>query len=75
MLKNKNSIYKREDQRSVGINGKRSFLEDFIIMYIQRGHGKRSSFYSDFTFGCWIENKINTLVPMVKPILDSLTTN
>ena len=22
-------------------------------MYAQRGHGKRSSFYSDFTFGCW----------------------
>jgi DNA ligase-1 len=24
-------------------------------MYAQRGHGKRSSFYSDFTFGCWRE--------------------
>ena len=22
-------------------------------MYAQRGHGKRSSFYSDYTFGCW----------------------
>jgi DNA ligase-1 len=22
-------------------------------MYAQRGHGKRSSFYSDFTFGVW----------------------
>jgi DNA ligase-1 len=22
-------------------------------MYAQRGHGKRSSYYSDFTFGCW----------------------
>lgn len=22
-------------------------------MYAQRGSGKRSSFYSDFTFGCW----------------------
>jgi DNA ligase-1 len=26
---------------------------DAVIMYAQRGHGKRSSFYSDFTFGCW----------------------
>jgi DNA ligase-1 len=25
-------------------------------MYAQRGHGKRSSFYSDFTFGCWRDN-------------------
>ena len=23
------------------------------MMYAQRGHGKRSSFYSDYTFGCW----------------------
>ncbi|MCU7554602.1 cisplatin damage response ATP-dependent DNA ligase [Alteromonas sp. ASW11-19] len=28
-------------------------LVDAVIMYAQRGHGKRSSFYSDFTFGAW----------------------
>jgi DNA ligase-1 len=28
-------------------------LIDCVLMYAQRGHGKRSSFYSDFTFGCW----------------------
>jgi len=28
---------------------------DAVLMYAQRGHGKRSSFYSDFTFGCWRE--------------------
>ena len=27
-------------------------------MYAQRGHGKRSSFYSDYTFGIWNEDKI-----------------
>ncbi len=27
-------------------------------MYAQRGHGKRSSFYSDFTFGVWKEERI-----------------
>ncbi len=26
---------------------------DCVMMYAQRGHGKRSSFYSDFTFGVW----------------------
>ncbi len=26
---------------------------DAVMMYAQRGHGKRSSFYSDFTFGVW----------------------
>jgi DNA ligase-1 len=30
-------------------------LIDCVLMYAQRGHGKRSSFYSDFTFGCWRE--------------------
>jgi DNA ligase-1 len=28
-------------------------LLDCVLMYAQRGHGKRSSFYSDYTFGCW----------------------
>ncbi len=26
---------------------------DAVMMYAQRGHGKRSSFYSDYTFGLW----------------------
>jgi DNA ligase-1 len=26
-------------------------------MYAQRGHGKRSSFYSDYTFGLWREGQ------------------
>ena len=29
------------------------FLIDAVLMYAQRGSGKRSSFYSDYTFGCW----------------------
>ncbi|GJE60706.1 DNA ligase B [Methylobacterium trifolii] len=28
---------------------------DAVMMYAQRGHGKRSSFYSDYTFGVWRE--------------------
>jgi len=28
-------------------------LIDAVLMYAQRGSGKRSSFYSDFTFGLW----------------------
>ncbi|MEO0681832.1 MAG: cisplatin damage response ATP-dependent DNA ligase [Pseudomonadota bacterium] len=26
---------------------------DCVLMYAQRGHGRRSSFYSDYTFGAW----------------------
>ena len=29
------------------------FIVDAVLMYAQRGHGKRSSFYSDYTFGVW----------------------
>ena len=36
---------------------------DAVLMYAQRGHGKRSSFYSDYTFGAW---KGNEIVPIGK---------
>ena len=39
-------------------------IVDAIIMYAQRGHGKRSSFYSDYTFG--VLNKDEELVPIGK---------
>lgn len=40
---------------------------DAVLMYAQRGHGKRSSFYSDFTFGCWREGPDGrALVPVGK---------
>jgi DNA ligase-1 len=37
---------------------------DAVLMYAQRGHGKRSSYYSDYTFGVW--NGDNELVPVGK---------
>lgn len=37
---------------------------DAVLMYAQRGHGKRSSFYSDYTFGVWRED--GELVPVGK---------
>ena len=36
---------------------------DAVLMYAQRGHGKRSSFYSDYTFGVWQDG---ALVPVGK---------
>tara|TARA_Y100000589_G_scaffold302895_1_gene314808 strand:- start:133 stop:1704 length:1572 start_codon:yes stop_codon:yes gene_type:complete len=36
---------------------------DGVMMYAQRGHGRRSSFYSDYTFGIWQGNE---LVPVGK---------
>ncbi|MDK2763088.1 cisplatin damage response ATP-dependent DNA ligase [Alteromonas sp. 07-89-2] len=31
---------------------------DAVMMYAQRGHGKRSSFYSDYTFGAWEDDQL-----------------
>lgn len=36
---------------------------DAVLMYAQRGHGKRSGYYSDFTFGLWDKDQ---LVPVGK---------
>ena len=37
---------------------------DCVLMYAQRGHGKRSSYYSDYTFGVW--TAAGALVPVGK---------
>jgi DNA ligase-1 len=43
------------------------FLIDAVLMYAQRGHGKRSSFYSDYTFGVWSNGEEgDALVPVGK---------
>lgn len=42
-------------------------LIDCVLMYAQRGHGKRSSFYSDYTFGVWRQGESgDELVPVGK---------
>jgi DNA ligase 1 len=43
------------------------FLVDAVMMYGQRGNGKRSSFYSDYTFGVWRDGPDgDELVPVGK---------
>jgi ATP-dependent DNA ligase len=40
---------------------------DAVLMYAQRGHGKRSSYYSDYTFGVWTKaDGDDVLVPVGK---------
>jgi DNA ligase-1 len=40
---------------------------DAVLMYAQRGHGKRSSYYSDYTFGVWTAGENgDELVPVGK---------
>ena len=34
---------------------------DAVLMYAIRGHGKRSSYYSDFTFGLWNGDQLSPI--------------
>jgi len=54
MLKLKNSIYQPGRPKGPWYKFKRDpFNVDVVLLYAQRGHGKRSSLYSDYTFGVW----------------------
>jgi DNA ligase-1 len=54
MLKRRDSPYVAGRRAGLWYKWKRDPLTaDCVMMYAQRGHGKRSSFYSDYTFGCW----------------------
>ncbi|MDP9127691.1 MAG: cisplatin damage response ATP-dependent DNA ligase [Pseudomonadota bacterium] len=64
MLKRLDSAYIAGRPRGPWFKWKRNTLTlDCVLMYAQRGSGKRSSFYSDYTFGVWQEGK---LVPVGK---------
>ncbi|WP_414475782.1 cisplatin damage response ATP-dependent DNA ligase [Microvirga sp. M2] len=54
MIKRANSPYLPGRPKGYWYKWKRDpYLVDAVMMYGQRGHGKRSSFYSDYTFGVW----------------------
>lgn len=54
MLKARDSVYEAGRPRGPWFKWKRAPLTaDAVLMYAQRGSGKRSSFYSDYTFGVW----------------------
>src|SRR3954449_2977184 len=56
MLKRRDAPYLPGRPRGPWWKWKRDpFMVDAVLMYAQRGHGKRSSFYSDYTFGVWTE--------------------
>ena len=56
MLKRGDSPYLAGRPKGYWWKWKRDPLSlDAVLMYAERGHGKRSSFYSDYTFGVWTE--------------------
>jgi DNA ligase-1 len=68
MLKRKDSPYLAGRPKGLWWKWKRdAHLLDCVLMYAQRGHGKRSSFYSDYTFGAWRDGGAGPeLVPVGK---------
>lgn len=57
MLKRRDSPYISGRKTGLWYKWKRDpLVADCVMMYAQRGSGKRSSFYSDYTFGCWTED-------------------
>ena len=54
MIKRRDSAYLAGRAKGPWFKWKRNpYNVDAVLMYAQRGHGKRSSYYSDFTFGVW----------------------
>ncbi|MGL4094525.1 cisplatin damage response ATP-dependent DNA ligase [Agrobacterium cavarae] len=68
MIKRKDSAYQAGRAKGPWFKWKRDpFNIDAVMMYAQRGHGKRSSYYSDFTFGVWADGEDGEqLVPVGK---------
>jgi DNA ligase-1 len=65
MLKRRDSAYLAGRKVGLWYKWKREpLVADCVMMYAQRGSGKRSSYYSDYTFGCWGDD--GTLLPVGK---------
>ncbi|HEU0043241.1 cisplatin damage response ATP-dependent DNA ligase [Sphingomonas sp.] len=65
MLKRRDSAYIQGRRAGLWYKWKRDPLTaDCVMMYAQRGNGRRSSWYSDYTFGCWTDE--GELLPVGK---------
>jgi DNA ligase-1 len=68
MIKRRDALYMPGRPKGLWWKWKRDpRIIDAVLMYAQRGHGKRSSFYSDYTFGVWTAGESgDELVPVGK---------
>ena len=65
MLKQRAAPYVAGRPKGPWFKWKRAPLTlDLVVMYAQRGHGRRSSYFSDYTFGAWTDE--DALVPVGK---------
>ena len=64
MIKRKNSIYQVGRKRGDWWKWKIAPLSiDAVLIYAQKGHGRRADLYTDYTFAVWNEDK---LIPFAK---------
>ncbi|MFT4077739.1 cisplatin damage response ATP-dependent DNA ligase [Rhodomicrobium sp.] len=62
MLKRLDSTYVAGRPKGLWYKWKRDpMLVDAVVMYAQRGTGRRSSFYSDYTFGLWQDGALSPI--------------
>jgi DNA ligase-1 len=70
MLKGRESLYGVGRTKASGTWWKWKidpYAIDAVLLYAQRGHGRRASLYTDFTFAVWDEaDGVRTLVPFAK---------
>ena len=72
MLKARDSLYGVGRTKDMGVWWKWKvdpFSVDAVLIYAQRGHGRRASLYSDYTFAVWdgpANSTERTLVPFAK---------
>jgi DNA ligase-1 len=68
MLKRRDAPYVPGRPKGAWWKWKRDpFIVDAVLLYAQRGQGKRSSYYSDYTFGVWTGGEEgDVLVPVGK---------
>jgi len=72
MLKARDSMYGVGRTKDMGVWWKWKidpFSVDAVLIYAQRGHGRRASLYSDYTFAVWDgppQSSERTLVPFAK---------
>ncbi|WP_434601670.1 ATP-dependent DNA ligase [Pseudomonas sp. Z4-7] len=72
MLKARNALYGVGRTKDMGVWWKWKidpFSVDAVLIYAQRGHGRRASLYSDYTFAVWDNppgSRERTLVPFAK---------
>lgn len=72
MLKSKSAEYGVGRTKNTGLWWKwkiQPYTVDAVLIYAQRGHGRRASMYSDFTFAVWDapeDSPLRKLVPFAK---------